>query len=145
GSRRRQRTMLPDTLQIGSAIGSTRNGLPRASGGSRPAHVLLHALWADLRAVDVAVGVGYHPFGRARAGRLLHGVRDERRDRAVARAADADAAPPAVMIPRHRLGFRVRDVDDVAFVDVDPARPAELPPHVELPPLLVEDHDAVVA
>src|SRR5205814_5576504 len=90
------------------------------------AHVLLHALWTDLGAVNVAVGVGRHAFRRARGRRLLNRIRNERRHRSIARAADTNAALPAIMIARDRFGFGIGDVDDVALVDVDAARAAEL-------------------
>ena len=65
-------------------------------------------------------------------------------DLAVLGAADADAALPAVVVLRHRLGFRVGDVDHVVLVDEDAARPAELLPLVDELAVLIEDLDAVV-
>src|SRR5712691_5757772 len=106
--------------------------------------VLHHALRSDLGAVDVAVAIDGHAFGRARAGRFLDGVRNEVFDAAVLRAADSDAALPAVVIARDRFRFRVRGVEVVVLVDVDAARPAELLPLIEEREVLIEDLDAIV-
>src|SRR5689334_11251331 len=108
------------------------------------ADVFHHPLWPDLRAVDVARGIGRDAFGRACARGLLHRIGNERRYRAVLGAADADTAFPTVVVLGHRLGFRIRDIDVVLAVDIDAARPAELRPLVEKLAVLVENLNAVV-
>src|SRR5262245_31536676 len=53
-------------------------------------HVFFYASRPDFRAPDVALPIDSHAFGRARARRLLHRIRDERDHLAVLCAADAD-------------------------------------------------------
>ena len=72
------------------------------------------------------------------------GSGNERRDQAVADAADADAALPAVVVLGNGFRFGIGDVDDVVSVDEDAARPAELVPLIEEVAVLVEDLDAIV-
>src|ERR1700741_2596929 len=77
---------------------------------------------------DIAVGVGGHTFG---ADLVLTrvGTRDEIFDRAVAHAADADAAAAAGIGGVALIGgLRVGDVDRVVPVDEHATRLAELRP-----------------
>src|ERR1700733_4975645 len=90
-------------------------------------HILLDVLRAHFSAVDVALRVNGHAFGRARPSDLLGRIRDEGYYLAVLQTAHPDAALPAVVIPGDRLRFRIRYVDVVVLVDVETARPAELP------------------
>jgi len=128
--------------------------------------VFLHGAGTDLGAVDVAGRVHGDAFSRQRArgpGRsigLLHHrlavdhreglayagrIGNERRDVAVARAADPDAAHPRPVRRVDRARLRISAVDDVVFVDRDAAQPAELVPRVErLVGLGIENLDAVV-
>src|SRR5262249_14699721 len=106
--------------------------------------VLHQALRADLRPVDVALGIGGDAFRRAGAGGLLHRIGNERRHRAVPGAADPDPALPAVMVLGNRFRFGIRHIEDVVLVDEEPARAAELRPLVDEIAVLVEDLDAVV-
>ena len=87
------------------------------------------------------------PRARALAGLLRacgieFGVRNERRQFAVARAAHADAARPT----RMALGIRlvVGHVQRVVLRDVEAARSAELRPLLEELAVLIEELDAVV-
>src|SRR3954467_5845605 len=61
-------------------------------------HILHHSPLADLGPIDVAGRVCCNALGGAGRVALLDRIRDERRYRAVLRAADADAALPAVMV-----------------------------------------------
>src|SRR3954470_3432455 len=111
-------------------------------------HVLLRRLRSDLRAVDVAGGVNGDALGGARAAESLGpglglGIGNEALDLPVLDAAPADPSFPAVVIARHRLGFRVRDVERVAL-DEDAARPAELPIFGDELAVLIEHLHAVV-
>ena len=58
--------------------------------------------------------------------------------------ADANPPLPARVIPRDRARLGVGDVDVVALVDEDPARPAELRPLLDEVAVLIEDLNAVV-
>src|SRR5262249_51940863 len=82
--------------------------------------------------------------GMIRRGRLA--VLDERGDRAVLRAADADALPDALELVRARVRtrFRIGDVDRIVRGNRDAARSAELAPLVEQVAVLIENLDAVV-
>src|SRR5581483_8886398 len=102
---------------------------------------------ADLRPVDVPLGVHRHAFRPARPGarprvRVRLRVRNKGCDLAISRAPDPDAALPARIPPRVRL--RVGHINDVVPGDENPARPAELLPLREEPAVLIEDLDAVV-
>src|SRR6201999_4497810 len=97
------------------------------------------------RAIDVPIDISGHPFRCARGGGLLDRIGDERRDRPVTCTADADAAPPAIVIAGYGFRLGIGHVDSVLLVDVDPAGAAELAPDGELPAVLIENHDPVVA
>src|SRR3954452_1656114 len=84
------------------------------------------------------------PLRGACAGCLLHRIWNERGNRAVLRAADPDAALPAVVVLGYRFGFRIGDINDVVPVDIDSARAAELRPLVDELAVLVEKLDAIV-
>src|SRR5262249_47979885 len=99
----------------------------------------------DLRAIDVALRVHGDSFRRARIRSRFVGIGDERRHRAVLRAADANAALPRAVRGRDGARLGVRYIDIVVLVDVNAARPAELVPRVQQRPVLVEDLDAIVA
>src|SRR5204863_1340134 len=97
-------------------------------------YVFLDPLLPYLCAVYVALRVNRDTLGAARPGerafvdvRIV--VRDERRDFAVARAPDTDAALPFAVLAR-RVRFGIGDVNHVVLVDIDAARPAELAPFV---------------
>src|SRR5205807_8523999 len=110
-------------------------------------HVAHQFARVDFGAVHVALGVGGDAFrGAAGAGsRALFrrtGIRDEGRDLAVLRAADAQPAPEARVLRDVRFG--IGDVDDVVLVDEHTARPTELPPLREKFSLLVENLNAAV-
>src|SRR4051794_1816667 len=114
----------------------------------------------EIRAVHIAVAVDGDAFGEAGASRVRIGTRvgDEGRDLAVPCAADSDAAARSgvVAVPRLRqtglsgIGsrvsrFRVGDVERVCpFVDIEPARTAELEPLGDEGAVLIEDLEAVV-
>ena len=70
------------------------------------------------------------------------GFGDKCSDFTVLYAADTNALPEwsVVFFPR----LRVRDINDVVFVDVNTARPSELLPFCKKLSLLVEDLDAIV-
>src|SRR5215470_5593673 len=102
-------------------------------------------LRTDLGAKDVAHGIGGDAFGGAGAGRLFDRIGNECRHGSSLGAANPNAALPAVVISRDRLGFGIRDIDHVALVDEDAARPAELGPLVDELAILIENLDAVVA
>src|SRR5207245_6576320 len=51
---------------------------------------------------------------------------------------------PAVVVPRHRFRFGVRDVNHVVLVDVDTAWPAVLLPLFDEGAVLIEDLNPVV-
>src|SRR5262249_3661805 len=108
---------------------------------------------SDLRTVDISGRVDRDAFSGAGSGEVVSGARarlwigDERDDFAVLAVldvADADAAMPAVVVLRDRLGLGVGDVDVVVLVDVDAARPAVLRPFFDERAVLIEDLDPVV-
>src|SRR5215467_9009873 len=82
-----------------------------------------HRHLAGPAAIDIAGIVEAHSFGRRNLGT---GCRNEGRDPAVLRAADADAGLEAGIVLRGRL--IVRYVEHVVLVDGNVARPAELLP-----------------
>src|ERR1019366_1846148 len=124
---------LPLTLNVTVIRGRTPSsagfrgarGVRRAA-VSLPFNVALQGLGAYLGSIDIPLGVCGDALRGAGVGRVLVGVRDERRYRAVLRAADPDPAFPGSVRRAHRPRFGVGDVDPVVLVDVDPARPAEL-------------------
>src|SRR5829696_3849197 len=107
-------------------------------------HIFHQPLGPDLRPIDIALGICGDALRGAGAGRVLDGIRNKRRDCPVLRAADANAAFPAIVVLRYRLGFGIGDIDDITFVDVDSARAAELCPLIKEFSVLVENLDAVV-
>src|SRR5690606_35924588 len=78
--------------------------------------VLPHGLWADFGAVDRTGRIDGDALGAAGRGliRVRLGIRDERRDAAVASTADVDTALEARIATRVR--FRVRRVQHVVAV-----------------------------
>src|SRR5438105_1334741 len=77
--------------------------------------VFFQCFRANFGPVHIAVGIGGHAFARARAGEFRSfarvRIRNEVPDRPVFCAADADAAPPSVVVARDGLRFRIGDVD----------------------------------
>src|SRR5262245_37762772 len=102
-------------------------------------HELLQGLFAGKSAEHVAVFVSRDAFRHVGLRPFLG---DEGRHLAVFDAADPDA------LPERRIEFlarlRIGGVENVVAVDVEAARPAELPPFGEKFSILVEDLDAVV-
>src|SRR3954463_11887812 len=101
----------------------------------------------DFRAIDIPIGIGGSPSRGAagsRSGTLLHRlrIRDQRGDPAVLCAADPQTTPEARIL--RCVGFGIGDIDGVAGIDIDAARPAELLPFDKEFPILVEDLDAIV-
>src|SRR2546427_12302202 len=130
-----------------SAAGRTTSVRPAllSAGSTRVFH---HPLRPDLGAVHMALRVGGDAFGRARAAEIgtlaRFGIGDEVLHGAVFRAADSQAAPPAIVVARDRLRFGIGDVNIVLLVDEDAARTAELLPLGDELAVLIEDLDAVV-
>src|SRR5260370_18967682 len=87
---------------------------------------------------DIALIVGRDLLGRSE----LRIRRNEGRDLAVLGAADADALLEARI--GLLVGLRIRHIEHVVLVDEDGARPAELLPFGEQPPVQVENLDAAV-
>src|SRR5258708_25789235 len=83
--------------------------------------VLHHPLRPNLGAVDVALSIGRDAFGGAGGGGVLVGIRNESRHLAILGAADPDAALPvgARLVDRARL--RIRYIDKVLLIYIDPA------------------------
>src|SRR5215475_12965510 len=109
--------------------------------------VFLQRPRADFRPIDVTLSIGRHAFRRACPGarprvRVRLCVWNEGRDLAVAREPDPDAALPARISSRVRL--RIGHINDVALINENSARPAELLPLFEEFSILVEDLDAVI-
>src|SRR5205814_9439066 len=71
-------------------------------------------------------------------------VGNEREHFPVLDVADPDAALPAGVIPGDRARFGIGDVNVVALVDEDAARPAELRPLVDEVAVAIENLNAVV-
>src|SRR5215475_13019711 len=106
--------------------------------------VLHQPLGADLGAENIAHGVGRDTLRSTRASGLFDRIRYQGGYRSVARLANANAALPTVVIFGDGFRFRIGDVDNIALVDVDAARAAELRPLVEIIAVLIEDLDAIV-
>src|SRR5262245_36983431 len=108
--------------------------------------VSLEHLTSDDPAVDVPLRVDADALRSRMLRRGRFQVLDERGDRPVLRAADADAFLDPGQLVRAGVGagFRVGDVDRVVARDRDAARPPELPPFVEERAALIEDLNAVV-
>src|SRR6185436_3222240 len=109
-------------------------------------HVAFEHLTPDDRAVYVAPCVHTDTLSARVIGHGRFRVFDERRHLPVPGAADANPLLDAgeLMCARIGPGFRVRDIDGVVPGDEDAARPAELPPFVEVLAVLIEDLDPVV-
>src|SRR6516164_5659474 len=117
--------------------------------GTRPApgapvpqlilHELLQGLFVGKSAEHIAVFVSRDAFRHVGLRPFLG---DEGRHLAVFDAADPDALPERRIEFLARLG--IGGVENVVAVDVEAARPAELPPFGEKFSILVEDLDAVV-
>src|SRR5215208_37086 len=107
-------------------------------------HIFHQPLGTDFGSVNISRRIGSDALRGACAGFLICRIWNERGDRAVLRAADPDAAFPAIVVPSHRLGFRIRDVDDIVSVNIDSARAAELRPLVEEFAVLIENLDAII-
>src|ERR1043166_2034673 len=104
-----------------------------------------HCFRADFRTVDRTPRIHRDTLAGAGAPRLrLRRVGNQPPERAVPGAPDPDPALPVAVRGRHPPRFGVGNVNRVA-PDVDAARPAELAPHREGLPILVEDLDPVVA
>src|SRR6476646_10919373 len=108
-------------------------------------HIPLQRPRPNLRSINHAIGIRRHALVSARARRILVRIRNERPNRSVSCAADADAALPPRSILRYRSGLGIRDVNVVAGVDINPARAAELIPRVEEFAVLVENLDSIVS
>ena len=130
----------------GGSVGRAR---PSTGLGSTSLLYVSHQLARiDFRAVDIPVDIGGHPFRGAagsRSSALLHRllIRDQGGDPAVLRTADPQTTPEARIL--RCVGFGIGDIDGVARVDIDAARPAELLPFGKEFPILVEDLDAIVS
>src|SRR6185312_5470684 len=107
-------------------------------------HIFDQILRPDFGAIDVSGRVDRHAFGGAGVGSLLDRVGDETDDLAVLQAAPADAALPAIVIARNRLGFGIGDIKHVILGQPDAAGPAELVHLLDEIAVQVEDLDAVV-
>src|SRR4029079_9781227 len=126
-------------------------------------HLLFHKLahiHQEVRTVDVALHVGRDTLCQRRhAGvGIWAWIGNEARHFAVAGAADANAAPDAGVVAvaglrqRELSGVRapiarfgIGDVERVgAFIDIHPARPAELEPLSENPPARIEQLTTIV-
>src|SRR5262245_5047884 len=116
---------------------------------SRPTLILLLDVFlqrprADFRPIHIPLSVGRDAFGRARSGfvGILFRVGNESDGLAVSGAPDTDAALPARVSPRIRL--RVSHINNVVFINENPARTAELSPFFEEFSVLVENLDAII-
>src|SRR5207247_1948091 len=102
-------------------------------------HELLQGLFVGKSAEHVAVFVSRDAFRHVGLRPFLG---DEGRDLTILDAADPDALPKRCIEFFARLG--IGHVEDVVAVDVEAARPAELPPFGKEFSILVEDLDAVI-
>src|SRR6266849_285526 len=112
---------------------------PRAPTSPLILHEFLQGLLVGEPAEHVAVLVGRDAFRHVGLRPFLG---DEGRDLSILDAADPDALPERRIEFLARLG--IGHVEDVVAVDVEAARPAELPPFGEEFSILVEYLDAVV-
>ena len=92
----------------------------------------------------MTLSISGNTFGGARSCDLLRGIGNEIFHRSIFGAADADAALPAVMIPRNRFRLGVCRIDVVVLIDIQAAWPAELFPFGEELAILIKDLDAIV-
>src|SRR5262245_40602768 len=121
------------------ATGAGMRPTPGAAAPQLLLHELLHGLVLGKSAEHVAVFVSRDAF-RQMAVRPFLG--DEGRHLTVFDAADPDALPERHIEFLARL--RIGRVENVVAVDVEAARPAELPPFGEKFSILVEDLNAVI-
>src|SRR5271166_4070208 len=136
-------------MSIGSRSSSCSSQLP--SVGLTPRVRAISILFLDVflqhlathdSAIHIAIGVDAHALGAAVVVRCRFHIFDERRHHTSLRASDANAFLQTRLIGPP--GFGIGDVNRVVFGDVDPARPTELFPLLEVPAVLIENLDAVV-
>src|SRR5262245_17399559 len=107
-------------------------------------NVFLQRPLADFRPINITLSVSRDAFRRACSGLVgvLFRVRNEGDAFAVLGAPDTDAALPARVPSRIRL--RVGHKNNVLFININPARTAELLPLFEEFSILIEDLDAII-
>src|SRR5579862_291743 len=106
--------------------------------------VFLQIFRTNLSPVNHALRIRHDALGRAGSTwRGLLRIGNESSYGAILGAPDSHAALPAGMI--FVVRFRIGHIHVVLLVDENPARPAELHPHFQKLPVLIEDLDTIVS